>query len=282
MNIAEDDDPPAMLEPLTHRNRAGKLYLRESDVERQILASFPLSCEELRQRTGISDRGSSDYLSEECLVYLARHYLRGRDERRVSHLCSALVRRTTRIIHKRLRSLGPEAVDEGYSQIVTQLFSKILDTSTDHADFFQVRFWCGLNRLCIKVFSIQLANIDRRRTEVPFSQIPGYENDDDEAEPEMKSVRLSEDDKQRVSSSSGDKAIRDRDLAHEARRIVFTHLDEPFRSAYMLRHYHGWPIEGQDPNVPTISRHFGKTPRTIRNWLDKAEEILASRRGEQK
>jgi len=282
LNIAEDDDPPALLEPLTRRNRAGKLYLRESDVERQILTSLPVSCEELRRRTEISDRGSADYLTEECLVYLVRHYHRGGDEQRVSHLCSVLVRRATRIIHKRLRSLGPEAVDEGYSQIVTRLFSKILDISTDHADFFQVRFWLGLDRLCIRVFSIQLADLDRLRTEVPFSQVPGYEDDNDEAEPETKSVRLSEEDKQRVSSSSGEKAILGRDLAREARQIVFTQLDEPFRSAYMLRHYHRWPIEDQDPNVPTISRHFGKTPRMIRNWLAKAEEILSNRRGGQK
>jgi len=281
LNTADDDDPPIMPEPLTRRNRAGQPYLRDSDVELQILTSLPLSREDLRRRTAISDRGSPDYLKEECLVYLVRHYHRGGDEQRVRDLSSALLDRTTSIIRKRIRSLGPDALDEGYSQIVTRLFSKILDISTNQADFFQVRFWCGMNRICIQVFGIQLADLERRRMQVSFSDIPGYEPNDDEAEPEMKSVRLSEEDKQKVSSPSGEKAIVDPDLAREARRIVLTHLDEPFRSVYMLRHYHGWAIEDRNPNVPTISRHFGKTPRTIRNWLDKAAEVLASRRGGQ-
>ena len=38
----------------------------------------------------------------------------------------------------------------------------------------------------------------------------------------------------------------------------------------------GWPVEDRDPNVPTISRYFGKTSRTIRNWLAQAEERLAA------
>ena len=59
-------------------------------------------------------------------------------------------------------------------------------------------------------------------------------------------------------------------------------LEEPIRSAYLLRHHQGWPIEDKDPNVRTISRHFGKTPRTIRNWLSRADELLEAWRGEQR
>lgn len=57
-------------------------------------------------------------------------------------------------------------------------------------------------------------------------------------------------------------------------------LSEPYRAAFILRYYAGWPIQDRDPTVPTISRHFGKDPRTIRNWLAKAEEELERWRGE--
>jgi transposase-like protein len=33
--------------------------------------------------------------------------------------------------------------------------------------------------------------------------------------------------------------------------------------------------------VRTISRHFGVDPRTIRNWLHRADEALGQWRGEQ-
>jgi len=48
---------------------------------------------------------------------------------------------------------------------------------------------------------------------------------------------------------------------------------------FVLRHYEGWPIEDKDPSVPTISRHFQRTPRTIRNWMREAENVLAAWRG---
>ncbi len=57
-------------------------------------------------------------------------------------------------------------------------------------------------------------------------------------------------------------------------------LDEPMRTAFVLRHYEGWPIEDRDETVPTISRYFNKTPRTIRNWMTTAEQALAAWRGE--
>lgn len=281
---AADDDPhlSVVLEPLTRRNREGQLYVREPDVERQIATALPLRREALLKRAAISDRASPEYLKEECLVYLIRHYRRSGDELRVSDLSAALVRRTTRIIRKHLWSLGPEMLEEGYSEVVTRLFRKILDLSTDTADFFQVRFWFGMQRICIQVFDRQLAQLERNRKEVSFSQVPGYEEEEEAAESETKGVRLTEEDRRKVSAPSLEEAIIDADLRREARRVALTQLQEPFRSAYLLRHCHGWPIEHQDSAVPTISRHFGKTPRTIRNWLAAADETLARWRGGEK
>ena len=37
-------------------------------------------------------------------------------------------------------------------------------------------------------------------------------------------------------------------------------LEEPIRSAYLLRHLGDWPIEDKNPTAQTISGHFGKNP----------------------
>ena len=50
----------------------------------------------------------------------------------------------------------------------------------------------------------------------------------------------------------------------------------------MVCHYGGWPIESSDPTAPSLSRYFGKSPRTIRLWLQQAERVLEDWRGENK
>jgi hypothetical protein len=58
-------------------------------------------------------------------------------------------------------------------------------------------------------------------------------------------------------------------------------LIEPnLREAFVLK-AEGWPIEDSDPNVVTISKHFGKTSRTIRYWITEAEKKLAAWRDEE-
>jgi hypothetical protein len=261
------------LAPLTRRNRDGDLYLREPRVERQIAGAVTVPGAELRRRMAIADRDSSAYLVEETLVYLLRHYRLAGDEQTVSDIAEALVRRITPITRKYLSSLGPDALEEGYSEVVTRMSGEILDLSTDRADFYQVRFWVRIKRICIQVFNELLANHKRGLNEISFSDIPG-DYDEKEAGP----AGITEGDKRSVYVPSGEAAVVESDLLREARRVL-TQLDEPFRSAYLLRHYRGWPIEHQDPSVETISRFFGKTPRTIRSWLKKADEMLAPWRG---
>jgi DNA-directed RNA polymerase specialized sigma24 family protein len=57
-------------------------------------------------------------------------------------------------------------------------------------------------------------------------------------------------------------------------------LDEPLRTVFFLRYKYLMQVESIDPNEPTLSNHFDKTPRTIRNWLKKADEILKKKQGE--
>lgn len=64
-------------------------------------------------------------------------------------------------------------------------------------------------------------------------------------------------------------------------RDALSRIDEPYRSVFVLRHYFGWPTEDRFPNTRTISRHYGVDPRTIRNWLKKADQALEQWRGEQ-
>jgi DNA-directed RNA polymerase specialized sigma24 family protein len=260
-------------EALTRRNTAGELYRREPDVEQQICAARTLGAAALQARAAISDRTSADYLKEEGLVYLIRHYHAAGEARLVSDLSEALLRRCAPVIEGHLRKLGPEATEAGYDDVVERLFGPIVDLASDRGDFLQVRFWLVVEKLAVRAFNQQLTQHQRAQANVPLSSFAGYDHDGGEEDGQI--VRAHGD--AELASPAGDVLVVRDDLIHDA----LSRVDEPFRSAYLLRHYFDWPVEDQDPTVRTISSHFGKDPRTIRNWLKRAEGALETWRGEQ-
>ena len=66
----------------------------------------------------------------------------------------------------------------------------------------------------------------------------------------------------------------------EAERLL-AKLNPQEREAYLMRHRDGMEIENQDPNVMTISKHFGRSSNTIRKWLKGAEQKLQELQGGQ-
>ncbi len=268
-----EQDAILPVEPLTHHNADGVVYQRDTVVERQIAEALGLPADRLQGRAMVSDQGDPGYLKEECLVYLIRHQHRAGERSLVSALAEALLRRCAKKIKKHLNSLGTEAVEEGYSDVVEQLFSRILDLDSDRGDFLQVRFWPALEKLAVRAYDRQLKLNKRAQRAVPISSLAGYDHDeDDESERVVRSRGGLE-----TASPSIEAMVIGDDLIREA----LDRIEEPYRSAFLLKYHAGWPIEDQDPNVQTISRQFGKDPRTIRNWIKKAKEDLELWRGEQ-
>jgi hypothetical protein len=260
-------------EPLTRRNADGEVYERQPAVEWQIAEAVRLDAARLMARAKVADQAAPEYLKEECLVYLIRHYHRAGERRLVGDLSEALLRRCAKKIESHLTKLGPGAVEEGYRDAVEQLFTPILDLKSDRGDFLQVRFWVVLERLAVGAFKDQLAAHKQQQATVPLSSVAGQDRD----EGDQVQRRLRPGDGAELVSPSGEVAVIENDLIRRA----IERIDEPFRFAWVLRHLFEWPIESKDPSVRTISGHFRKEPRTIQNWLTKAEAALDEWRGEQ-
>lgn len=247
---------PPRPRPLTRRNADGQVYRRLPEVEAQLVAALRLEPRQLLERAATSDPAAPGYLCEEALVYLLRE-AHGLGERETATaLAEALVRRATPTIRARLRALGRGRLEEACADVVEELFVRILDLDSDRGDFLQVRFGVVLKRLCIDVFGRYV----HQPREQPLAVGEPGEDEDDPLELAEPSLPLDE-----------------RVLLQEA----LARLDEPYRSAFVLRYYEDWPVEDRDPSVPTLSRHFGVTPRTIRNWLRRAHETLQRWRGEE-
>ena len=105
----------------------GDVYRRLEEVDMQIQMALGLDHGELRRRSKIMDKVSPDFLKEECLVYLIRHYHRAGDRDCVNDLSKSLLSRCATWINGQLCSLVMKRQWEGYSNVVERLFERILD-----------------------------------------------------------------------------------------------------------------------------------------------------------
>ncbi len=254
-------------QPLTRRNAGGQVYQRLAVVDRQISEALGLDDAELRSRLEVRDEESPAFLKEESLVYLIRHYHRSGNREFVNDLAECLLRRCANWIDGKLRGLRTDLREEGNSGVVAEVFGRLLDLDSDRGDFLQVRFWMAIERITVDVFRKQVNLFDTESSgDYDLPTIDG----------------LTQRGAVVVPTTSASRPIEWEAIDNILIEAALHQLEEPIRSAYLLRHYKDWPIEDKDPAVQTISRHFGKTPRTIRNWLSKAEEILEPWRGEQR
>ena len=263
-------DGSGLPEPLTHKNARGEVYQRHDDVVRQIVEAARLDRDELYARAELDERTSPGFVKEECLVYLIRHSYRTGDKLLLDRLSEVLLSRCAKAVESRLSSLDRDSRKDAYNDVIEQVFTRILDLDSDRGDFLQVRFWMVLKRLTIDAYKRHIAQLDRDVANVPLASFPEYGRGDEPTPGGMG----------RLPSALMTKGAESVAVEKAQIREALNRLDEPYRSAFLLRH-RGWPIEDQDPSVPTISRQFGKTPRTIRNWLKKAEAQLAPWREEQ-
>ena len=253
--------------PLTRRNRDGALYQREGVVEAQLAALAELAPGVLLEAARERDPAAPCYLREEALVYLLRESARHGEAAMASALCEALLARCAGYINGKLGALDPTAREDAFAEVVAALCDLMLDFETDRGDFLQVRFWVVLERLAISAFGRQVKELVRAARQAPLTALPGYADGDDE--------------ERRIAAPMDVAAAPNLPMDQTALyREALATLREPYRTAFVLRHYEGWPIEDADPTVPTISRYFDKTPRTIRNWMTAAEQTLAAWRGD--
>ncbi|MDE2838718.1 MAG: hypothetical protein OXL97_14620 [Chloroflexota bacterium] len=254
-------------QPLTRRNADGQVYQRLAVVDRQIEEALGLNDEELRSRLAVRDEESPIYLKEESLAYLIRHHHAAGNRKCVNDLTECLLKRCATWINGKLRGLRTDLREDGYAAVVAEIFARMLDMASDRGDFLQVRFWKGIERITVDVFRKQIRQFDTESSG-DYDQVTIDE--------------LTQQGAVVVPAASGDRNVASEAIDNVLIEAALNQLEEPIRSAYLLRHLEDWPIEDKDPAVQTISRHFGKTPRTIRNWLSKADEILEAWRGEQR
>lgn len=257
------------IEPLTHQSLDGTTYRRSQKVEAQIVEAIQLERPALIDRIAIMDFKAIGFFQEECLVYLIRRSLLEDDNDLASALLSRLEMRISKkvnnVISKHLRR---HYVDECFDAVVHEVTCRLIDLETDRDDFAQVCFWLWLDGRTFNVLRKHL----RLQKE---GNVTDALNDVDEADDEESERR------KKIEPLKDKSPLPDlQAMGAEAYKLL-DRLTKNERMAFLLRHYDGWEVENKDPSVMTISRFFERTPKTIRNWLNSAEEKLQKWQGGQ-
>lgn len=257
------------IRPLTKRSQDGVPYHRPEHVTAQIIDIPSLDDPMLLERAALN-RQSPDALVEESLVYFVREAVYQERDELASELAAHLLRRCSNTVRRQLRTLGVSDayVEEAASDVIGTLFGQIVNLDSDLADFFQIRFFSGLASLSTKAATRYRGYQEQQAAAVAFDGTDNQEVEDDRSLP----PQISDQDMLYPPPTGEDMTLV---------RAALATLDPHLRQVFVLRHYYHFPIDSEDASTPTLSAYFGKTPKTIYNWLKRAEEQLRQWRNEE-
>ncbi|MHB1926160.1 MAG: hypothetical protein ACYCRD_02705 [Leptospirillum sp.] len=267
-----------MTEPLRKRRPDGSLYRRRQEVEEELGRLEMLDLAEILYlaRQGESRRGDS--VSSEALVHVLRREIRSVTAKspvlELDGLLSILTIRCEGNLRQHLGGFDEIDRDEISKQVIDQVVDVLCDGG-DIADYAEVNFndWLKYKRIdaCRKQEKtgwgerVDINAIDDLKSPDPT---PEYEYIMSEAREKASLPSL----------------LEDADLMPEVRYAIAAaiknaNLPDNILQAYLMHHYLGVQIESKNEGKHTLVKHFGKSEKTIRLWLVRAEEAFSKLRG---
>ncbi len=256
--------------PLTRCNKEGKVYERLPEVDCQIISALGMSAGDLLARIAQRSRDASEYLQEETLVYLIRHFHTQKDRPLVDGLTNALLARCATFIASELCALEDWHIrQDAYARVIEIVFESILNLETDTGDYLQVRFWDGLKKRTIDVFRASVTQLDRAELTVSIDDAASSEDDG------LAAARQAAVERAVADLNADVEAHAVRNERHEDLRRALMGLPAKQRQAFVLRYNGGFQVQ-------EIAAHFGCSVRSVNTWLRAAETHLHTWAGERK
>lgn len=253
----------ASVRPLTQAKVDGTPYVRFADIELQI------------QETVVTDpqNWSPDALKSETLVHLIRWQIAHGDDRAIGPMFDCLGRRIAEIVGDFARGFdsgtATAIADEIAMDIVELVFAK---APSRKSEFLEVAFEQAVKRRTInKVESHKKRGVRviSETTLIPKDSTtsrPGIVESHPDAAPGPEQLAL-----------LAEAAQLQPELIRKAYAAI---KDERHREAIILN-FQGWQLDSTDPQIITLSTHFGVSGRQIRTWLKTAIEEMRTALGEQ-
>jgi RNA polymerase sigma factor (sigma-70 family) len=220
-------------------------YTRESVVVQDILHLSSLLESEFWRRMTIQDYQDPNCPRLESMVYFIRLFWSRNNQEAAWRMVEKLTKRVTRTIMRYLNGIYDSSWDqreELLDDLIHQLYAEWLSLDESH-EFWEVRFGFCLKR--------KLKDVSERYERDRSKKLPLYSSKDEEREDPITSL-----------PDPGPDPV-SKVMVVEA----LASLSDPYRTTIFLYVLEGWTEE-------EIARYFGKTSRTVRNYLMRAKAHL--------
>ncbi len=261
-------DPPlaaARVSPLTQTaKKSGELYKRYADVEAEIAEALDSDPAGWTPRT----------LKSETLVHLVRWIRPKNDLNLIGKIIGELGRRIARITKDNASGLSQSEAEDLAADVAVKvnclIFSPVVSRQSE---FLEVAFRYSVKRHVLK----ELAKVNERKSHVlAESSVGSTQSDGDDGEGLVASLADDE--------ASPEDSVMDA----EFKRLIVERMPQALAAitnplhheAIVLHFYEGWPIKSTDPQLPTLSTHFGKSGRQIQNWITDAKKEMRTALGD--
>ena len=281
-----------MVESLRKERKDGTRYLRRPVVENELADLERLDLSEIVARAREGEQHGVPSVSSEALVHILRREVRaattaGPTSGQIDAIASMLIARCERTLTRKLWRYD----EPGREEIALEVTDRVVDgicADSDSADYAEINFndWLAHNiadacrkqnrRAGIEQFSDELeGRSDDEAHIVPLDQLAAIGHDNTpEALYALKEAR----ERGELPTLVADAELSSENL-HRIREIVIhANLPPDVLNAFLAYHYLDMQIESEDPEKHTLVKHFGKSEKTIRNWINRAEKAFAELR----
>lgn len=254
--------------PLRKVKQDGQLYCRCQPIEKMLVELAGVPFEVLTQRARILDRRSPDYIPSEVLVHWIRQTRHHKSDAQFNVLYPLLEQRIRHACpRKEIRASGVDAEVGTYADLQEHVLERVVklllrDRSNyeEKLDIYEIVFDRAVAKLRDSAFRSVFAK------ENPLTPIEYDESGDVTSEVEESLNRY------RPASMTPEEELTYRfqlraaidSLPKDERRLI--DMEEA-----------GYPDQSEDPEVETIARLLGRTPKTVRAMRKRAQQRIRER-----
>lgn len=277
-----------MVAPLRKRSKGGKPYQRRPEVERELEKLEKLGLPEVVALARAGEQKGRPALFSEALVHILRREVRlarpdGRTQGPIDALVSMLIARCEVILKRRLWSYDALAREEIGESVVNRLVDDIYEDG-DKADYAEINFnhWLARNRTDairkharkaarVKQLGEAVENLEENEAQVVREDEPTEASH--ESTPERLYSLKEERERANLPSIIEHAQFSPDELHRIADVVMQAKLPADVLYAF-LAHNLGMKVESQDPEEHTLVKHFDRSEKTIRNWIERAEKAF--------
>lgn len=276
-----------MVEPLRKRRLNGTLYQRRPAVERELQHLDRLNLADVVARARTAASQGQHAVSSEALVHILRREVRtartdGPTAGSIDALTSILIQRCVKILTRKLA--GYDEIDR--EAILAEMTDRVIDAIAEDQDLYdyaEVNFNDWLMHRWLDTYRKHRRKAKRTErlgdavedlsddeAELVHADEEGQDHNTPEAVCALNEAR----EKAKLPPQIDSADLSPEDRYRIAKIVSKADLPRDILYAFLAHYYLEMQIESNDPKQHTLVKHFGKSEKTIRLWIKRAEKAF--------